>query len=85
MYREESERVSELKSVGGMKDLPNDTLANGAEGIKDSITNFDDAYVETVACIADVFSQCPVAGSQILRMSICRRSCTTPTLRKAER
>ena len=29
-----------------MKELPTDTLANGAEGIKDSITNFDDAYVE---------------------------------------
>jgi len=43
LLREESERVSELKSVAGMKELPSDTLANGAEGIKDSITNFDDA------------------------------------------
>jgi hypothetical protein len=30
-----------------MKELPADTLANGAEGIKDMITNFEDAYVET--------------------------------------
>jgi hypothetical protein len=44
---EESERVSELKSVAGMKELPADSLANGAEGIKDMITNFEDAYVET--------------------------------------
>jgi serine/threonine-protein phosphatase 2B catalytic subunit len=29
-----------------MKELPADTLANGAEGIKDMITNFEDAYVE---------------------------------------
>jgi len=43
LLREESERVSELKSVAGMKELPTDTLANGAEGIKDLITNFDDA------------------------------------------
>jgi len=43
LLREESERVSELKSVAGMKELPADTLANGAEGIKDMITNFDDA------------------------------------------
>ncbi|KAF9788144.1 serine/threonine protein phosphatase 2B [Thelephora terrestris] len=43
LLREESERVSELKSVAGMKELPADTLANGAEGIKDMITNFEDA------------------------------------------
>jgi serine/threonine-protein phosphatase 2B catalytic subunit len=43
LLREESERVSELKSVAGMKELPSDTLANGAEGIKDMITNFEDA------------------------------------------
>lgn len=43
LLREESERVSELKSVAGMKELPTDTLANGAEGIKDMITNFEDA------------------------------------------
>ena len=41
--REESERVSELKSVSGTAKLPYGTLASGAEGIKDAITNFDDA------------------------------------------
>ena len=39
---EESERVSELKSVVGMEELPTDSLANGAEGIKDMIKNFEE-------------------------------------------
>jgi len=43
LLREESERVSELKSVSGSATLPYGTLASGAEGIKDAITNFDDA------------------------------------------
>lgn len=42
---EESERVSELKNVSGSAKLPYGALALGAEGIKDAITNFDDAYV----------------------------------------
>ena len=42
---EESEKVSELKSVSGSSKLPYGTLASGAEGIKDAITSFDDAYV----------------------------------------
>lgn len=41
--REESEAVSELKSVTGGAKLPYGTLRNGAEGIKELITNFDDA------------------------------------------
>jgi hypothetical protein len=44
-YSEESERVSELKNVSGSAKLPYGALALGAEGIKDAITNFDDAYV----------------------------------------
>ncbi|GAA97647.1 uncharacterized protein L969DRAFT_87746 [Mixia osmundae IAM 14324] len=43
VLREESEAVSELKSISGTSDLPYGTLANGAEGIKDAITGFDDA------------------------------------------
>lgn len=43
LLREESERVSELKSISGTTKLPYGTLASGAEGIKDAITNFDDA------------------------------------------
>lgn len=40
---EESESVSELKNVTGSTKLPYGALANGAEGIKDSITNFSEA------------------------------------------
>jgi serine/threonine-protein phosphatase 2B catalytic subunit len=43
LLREESERVSELKSVSGAARLPYGTLASGAEGIREAITNFDDA------------------------------------------
>ncbi|KAF8522667.1 Metallo-dependent phosphatase [Gautieria morchelliformis] len=43
LLREESERVSELKNVSGSAKLPYGALALGAEGIKDAITNFDDA------------------------------------------
>ena len=42
---EESERVSELKNVSGSGKLPYGTLALGAEGIKEAITSFEDAYV----------------------------------------
>ncbi|KAI0297352.1 serine/threonine protein phosphatase 2B [Russula brevipes] len=43
VLREESERVSELKSMSGSSKLPYGTLALGAEGIKDAIKGFDDA------------------------------------------
>lgn len=45
IIREESEKVSELKSVSGSNKLPYGTLASGSEGIKDAINGFDDAYV----------------------------------------
>ncbi|TFY59728.1 hypothetical protein EVJ58_g5604 [Rhodofomes roseus] len=43
LLREESEKVSELKSISGSAKLPYGTLALGAEGIKDAITGFEDA------------------------------------------
>ncbi|TXT04889.1 hypothetical protein VHUM_03972 [Vanrija humicola] len=43
LLREESERVSELKSITGSANLPQGALANGAEGIKEAIQGFDDA------------------------------------------
>ncbi|KAK4054233.1 3',5'-cyclic-nucleotide phosphodiesterase (PDEase) (3':5'-CNP) [Microbotryomycetes sp. JL201] len=43
VLREDAEYVSELKNVTGSTKLPYGALANGAEGIKDSITNFSDA------------------------------------------
>ncbi|KAI1342061.1 Metallo-dependent phosphatase-like protein [Xylariaceae sp. FL0016] len=42
VLREESERVTELKSLSGGR-LPAGTLMLGAEGIKNGITNFEDA------------------------------------------
>ncbi|KAG8706620.1 3',5'-cyclic-nucleotide phosphodiesterase (PDEase) (3':5'-CNP) [Ceratobasidium sp. 395] len=43
LLREESERVSELKNMGGAGKLQQGVLAAGAENIKDSIGSFDDA------------------------------------------
>ncbi|GAA5990676.1 hypothetical protein JCM5350_001843 [Sporobolomyces pararoseus] len=43
VLREESEAVSELKNVAGTSTVPSGALANGADGIKESITNFGDA------------------------------------------
>nr|AOC97539.1 calcineurin [Volvariella volvacea] len=43
LLREESEKVSELKSVSGSAKLPYGTLASGQEGIKEAISGFDDA------------------------------------------
>lgn len=42
VLREESERVTELKTASGGR-LPAGTLMLGAEGIKNAITNFEDA------------------------------------------
>ncbi|GAA5905825.1 serine/threonine-protein phosphatase 2B catalytic subunit [Sporobolomyces salmoneus] len=43
VLREESEAVSELKNVAGTSTVPSGALANGADEIKESITNFGDA------------------------------------------
>ncbi|CAD6945764.1 unnamed protein product [Tilletia controversa] len=43
LLREEAERVSELKSASATGKLPYGTLASGSEGIKEAITNFDEA------------------------------------------
>ncbi|KAJ7253759.1 Metallo-dependent phosphatase-like protein [Mycena haematopus] len=43
LLREESEKVSELKSVSGSNKLPYGTLASGSEGIKEAINGFEDA------------------------------------------
>jgi serine/threonine-protein phosphatase 2B catalytic subunit len=49
MNREESEKVSELKSVSGSNKLPYGTLASGSEGIKDLINGFEDACVDPLS------------------------------------
>lgn len=43
VLREESESVTELKTVSGNERLPPGTLMLGSEGIKDAITTFEDA------------------------------------------
>ncbi|WVN89294.1 serine/threonine-protein phosphatase 2B catalytic subunit A1 [Cryptococcus depauperatus CBS 7841] len=43
LLREESERVSELKSISGSNALPAGMLASGSEGIKEAIQGFEDA------------------------------------------
>ncbi|KAE8267263.1 hypothetical protein A4X09_0g5090 [Tilletia walkeri] len=43
LLREEAERVSELKSASVTGKLPYGTLASGSEGIKEAVTNFDEA------------------------------------------
>lgn len=43
VLREESESVTELKTVSGNPKLPPGTLMLGPEGIKDAITTFEDA------------------------------------------
>jgi serine/threonine-protein phosphatase 2B catalytic subunit len=44
-HREETERVGELSGVNETTSLPGGALASGAEGIKESIQGFADAYV----------------------------------------
>ncbi|KTW32333.1 serine/threonine-protein phosphatase 2B catalytic subunit A1 [Pneumocystis jirovecii RU7] len=43
LLREESESITELKTISGNTKLPAGTLILGAEGIKHAITTFDDA------------------------------------------
>lgn len=43
LLREESEKVSELKSASASGKLPYGTLASGMEGLKEAIQGFDDA------------------------------------------
>lgn len=68
-----------------MKELPPDSLANGAEGIKDMITNFEEAYVETAICTTEIYLLYSLVVNRISRTSVCHRIYTTRTLRKDER
>lgn len=84
--REESEKVSELKSVSGSSKLPYGTLASGSEGIKDAITGFDDAYVNhlmgqpTERPHMNVYTD----ASRISRTSVSLPSFLMPTQKKAK-
>ncbi|KAJ7800191.1 Metallo-dependent phosphatase-like protein [Mycena olivaceomarginata] len=48
LLREESEQVSELKSVSGLSKLLYGSLAFGLDGIKNDITGFDDARMSNI-------------------------------------
>ena len=55
--------MSELKSISGSSRLPYGTLALGAEGIKNAIKSFDDAYVSFL-----LSSLLPFRSSEFSRM-----------------
>ena len=79
IYREESERVSELKNVSGSGKLPYGTLALGAEGIKEAITSFDDAYV-TPNHIAAIFDKLYVDANPISKTNVSLLSWLIPRM-----
>jgi hypothetical protein len=62
IYREEAERVSELKNISASNNLPYGTLVLGSEGIKDAIQNFDDAYVayQSTVTLTDALPQAEI-------------------------
>jgi len=69
LLREESEKVSELKSVSGSNKLPYGTLASGSEGIREAITGFDDARksdIENERLPPDLFDADSEEGKAIM-------------------
>ncbi|KAG6809694.1 3',5'-cyclic-nucleotide phosphodiesterase (PDEase) (3':5'-CNP) [Tricholoma furcatifolium] len=69
LLREESEKVSELKSVSGSNKLPYGTLASGTEGIREAIQGFDDARksdIENERLPPDLFDADSEEGKAIL-------------------
>ena len=68
-HREESEKVSELKSASASGKLPYGTLASGMEGLKEAIQGFDDAWVFTVFHVK-YSSHFRIVVNLILKMSV---------------
>lgn len=69
LLREESEKVSELKSVSGSSKLPYGTLALGTEGIREAINGFDDARksdIENERLPPDLFDADSEEGKAII-------------------
>ncbi|KAF7796159.1 hypothetical protein EIP86_007333 [Pleurotus ostreatoroseus] len=69
LLREESEKVSELKSMSGSAKLPYGTLALGAEGIKDAINGFEEARksdIENERLPPDLYDAMSEEGKAIL-------------------
>lgn len=84
LLREESERVSELKSISGSTKLPYGTLALGAEGIKEAITGFDDAYVTLTKSGSGILRFC-IDGGLISRTNVCHQTWWILNQRRARR
>lgn len=86
---EESERVSELKSRSGSSKLPYGTLALGAEGIKDAIRGFDDAYALFAASSRPAGGAHtrfhPVDVNRTLKTRDCHPTWSTQTRKRAKR
>ncbi|KAJ7033094.1 serine/threonine-protein phosphatase 2B catalytic subunit A1 [Mycena alexandri] len=81
LLREESERVSELKSVSGSNKLPYGTLASGSEGIKDAINGFEDARksdIENERLPPDLFDASSEEGRAIISASTSPSIPSTP-------
>ncbi|CAK5272158.1 unnamed protein product [Mycena citricolor] len=81
LLREESEKVSELKSVSGSNKLPYGTLASGSEGIKEAISSFDDARksdIENERLPPDLFDASSDEGKAILSGSSSSSVPSTP-------
>ncbi|KAF9527434.1 Metallo-dependent phosphatase-like protein [Crepidotus variabilis] len=73
LLREESEKVSELKSVTGSSKLPYGTLASGSEGIKEAISSFDDARksdIENERLPPELFDAASDEGKAIISSSM---------------
>ena len=82
--REESEKVSELKSVLGSSKLPYGTLASGTEGIRDAINGFDDACVIFDLSINLTLKISLAVASQTLRMNVFLLTSSTLIQKKAK-
>ncbi|KAJ7484384.1 serine/threonine-protein phosphatase 2B catalytic subunit A1 [Mycena latifolia] len=81
LLREESEKVSELKSVSGSNKLPYGTLASGSEGIKDAINGFEDARksdIENERLPPELFDASSEEGKAIISSSSSSSIPSTP-------
>ncbi|KAJ7150941.1 serine/threonine-protein phosphatase 2B catalytic subunit A1 [Mycena crocata] len=81
LLREESEKVSELKSVSGSNRLPYGTLASGSEGIKDAISGFEDARksdIENERLPPELFDATSEEGKAIISASSSASIPSTP-------
>ncbi|KAJ6616511.1 serine/threonine-protein phosphatase 2B catalytic subunit A1 [Mycena sp. CBHHK59/15] len=81
LLREESEKVSELKSVSGSNKLPYGTLASGSEGIKEAINGFEDARksdIENERLPPELFDASSEEGKAIMSSSSSSSIPSTP-------